>query len=85
MLEVIKFIKADHRVNRIFIADKKIDKEHRTTVIGYTINPEFGEELQEIHSRIFDYLDNDRREQYTLISLDEIQFFSRSLKRLKAP
>ena len=46
MLEVIKFIKADHRVNRIFIADKKIDKEHRTTVIGYTINPEFGEELK---------------------------------------
>lgn len=83
MLEVIKFIKADHRVNRIFIADKKIDKEHRTTVIGYTINPEFGEELQEIHSRIFDYLDNDRREQYTLISLDENPIFFKKFKAIK--
>lgn len=83
LFEVIKHIKEDNRIDKVYIADKIIDKYHRTTIVGYTIKKGYEDQKRDIYEYIFDYLDNDRREQFTLLALDEIPFFIKKFKALK--
>lgn len=77
--EVIEQISKDTRIERIFMVDKVIEKKYRMTIVGVMVNEDYIDNLQEILDPVFDYLDNDRIEEFFLLSINYYPAFYNNL------
>lgn len=68
--EVVGDLSKDNRIEKIFMVDKIIDKIHRITVVGISVKSEYIDDLKEVLDIAFDYLDDARREEFFLLSLN---------------
>lgn len=80
--EVIDKITKDTRIDRVFMADKIIEKKHRMTIVGVIVKQEHLDNLDEILDPVFDYLDNERREEFFLLSVNYYPAFYNNLNEV---
>lgn len=73
--EIVNFISRDLKTARVYIVDKIVDKNYRMHIVGLLIKPEFKNELGDSLDEIYEYLDNNRRENFFLLSLNHYPIF----------